>query len=118
LRLKGCVNGVENPAVIVVAGHAFAPPPAGTMEPARTDQTTDYAAFAAFWIAFRIAPERLQCRLEIGTAMSGNRNILYLIIGALIVGIGLLGYNLYAVKKEPSGLQINVGPDGLKIQNK
>ncbi len=41
-----------------------------------------------------------------------------LIIGALIVGIGVLGYNLYQTKKEPSGLQINVGPDGLKIQNK
>ncbi|KAA0074664.1 hypothetical protein CIW50_17335 [Tardiphaga sp. P9-11] len=50
--------------------------------------------------------------------MSGNRNVLYLIIGALIVGIGVLGYNLYQTKKEPSGLQINVGPDGLKIQNK
>ncbi|WP_441242120.1 hypothetical protein [Tardiphaga sp. 768_D3_N2_1] len=50
--------------------------------------------------------------------MSGNRNVLYLIIGALIVGIGVLGYNLYQAKKEPSGLQINVGPDGLKIQNK
>lgn len=50
--------------------------------------------------------------------MPGNRNVLYLIIGALIVGIGILGYNLYQAKKEPSGLQINVGPDGLKIQNK
>lgn len=50
--------------------------------------------------------------------MSGNRNVLFLIIGALIVGIGVLGYNLYQEKKEPSGLQINVGPDGLKVQNK
>lgn len=50
--------------------------------------------------------------------MPGNRNVLFLIIGALIVGIGLLGYNLYQAKKEPTGLQINVGPDGLKIQNK
>ncbi|WP_233022016.1 hypothetical protein [Rhodopseudomonas boonkerdii] len=50
--------------------------------------------------------------------MSGNRNVLYLIIGALIVGIGVLGYNLYQEKKEPQGLQINVGPDGLKVQNK
>lgn len=48
--------------------------------------------------------------------MSGNRNVLYLIIGALIVGIGVLGYNLYQVKKEPSGVQINVGPDGLKVK--
>lgn len=50
--------------------------------------------------------------------MPGNRNVLFLIIGALIVGIGVLGYNLYQTKKEPSGMQINVGPDGLKIQNK
>jgi predicted negative regulator of RcsB-dependent stress response len=50
--------------------------------------------------------------------MSGNRNILFLIIGALVVVIGVLGYNLYQSKKEPEGLQINVGPNGLKIQNK
>lgn len=50
--------------------------------------------------------------------MPANRNILFLIIGALIVGIGVLGYNLYETKKQPSGVQINVGPDGLKIQSK
>ena len=50
--------------------------------------------------------------------MIGNRNVLYLIIGALIVAVGVLGYNLYQAKKEPEGLQINVGPDGLKIKNK
>lgn len=47
-----------------------------------------------------------------------NRNILVLIIAALIAGIGVLGYNLYEAKKEPKGLQINVGPDGLKVQSK
>ena len=52
------------------------------------------------------------------TRMPGNRNILYLIIGALVVAVGVLGYNLYQTKKEPEGLQINVGPNGLKIQNK
>jgi predicted negative regulator of RcsB-dependent stress response len=50
--------------------------------------------------------------------MPGNRNILFLIIGALIVAVGVLGYNLYQAKKQPEGLQINVGPNGLKIQNK
>ena len=50
--------------------------------------------------------------------MPGNRNILFLIIGALIVAVGVLGYTLYQAKKEPEGLQINVGPSGLKIQNK
>jgi hypothetical protein len=52
------------------------------------------------------------------TQMPGNRNLMFLIIGALIVVVGLLGYNLYEAKKEPKGVQINVGPDGLKIQNK
>lgn len=47
-----------------------------------------------------------------------NRNVLYAILGALIVVIAVLGYNLYQEKKEPKGLQINVGPDGLKVQNK
>lgn len=50
--------------------------------------------------------------------MPVNRNVLYLIIGALIVAVGVLGYNLYQSQKEPEGLQINVGPKGLKIQNK
>ena len=47
-----------------------------------------------------------------------NRNVLYLVIGALVVIVALLGYNVYQSKKQPEGLQINVGPDGLKIQNK
>ena len=50
--------------------------------------------------------------------MLGNRNVMYLIIGALVAAVGVLGYNLYQVKKQPEGLQINVGPDGLKIQSK
>ncbi len=50
--------------------------------------------------------------------MPANRNVLYLIIGALIVAVGVLGYNVYQSKKEPEGLQINVGPDGLKIKTK
>jgi hypothetical protein len=50
--------------------------------------------------------------------MPGNRNLMFLIIGALIVVAGVLGYNLYEAKKEPKGVQINVGPDGLKIQSK
>ena len=44
--------------------------------------------------------------------------MLYVIIGALLIAVGVLGFNLYQAKKQPEGLQINVGPDGLKIQNK
>ena len=50
--------------------------------------------------------------------MPGNRNIMFLVIGALVVVVAVLGYNLYQDKKQPEGLQINVGPNGLKIQNK
>src|SRR3954449_5716689 len=56
------------------------------------------------------------CNME--TRMAVNRNVLYLVIGALIVAVGALSYNLYQTNKEPEGLQINVGPNGLKIQSK
>jgi hypothetical protein len=47
-----------------------------------------------------------------------SRNVLFLIIGARAVGVAVLGYNLYQEKKQPDGVQINIGPDGLKIKNK
>ena len=47
-----------------------------------------------------------------------NRNILYALLGALIVAVAVLGYNLYQEKKEPKGFQINIGPGGLKVQEK
>jgi hypothetical protein len=50
--------------------------------------------------------------------MVGNRNILFLLIGALIVAVVVLSYNLYQERKRPEGLQINVGPNGLKVQGK
>ena len=50
--------------------------------------------------------------------MSNNRNVLYLIVGVLVVAVVVLGYNLYQAKKQPDGLQINVGPNGLKIEGK
>jgi predicted negative regulator of RcsB-dependent stress response len=50
--------------------------------------------------------------------MPTNRNYLYLAIGALIVVVAVLGYNLYQDRKEPKGLQINVGPGGISIDKK
>jgi len=50
--------------------------------------------------------------------MPGNRNVLFLIIGALVIVAAVLGYNLYEAKKEPTGVHINVGPNGLKIDSK
>jgi hypothetical protein len=50
--------------------------------------------------------------------MNVNRNVLYMIIGVLAIAVGVLSYQLYQAKKQPEGFQINVGPDGLKIQSK
>lgn len=50
--------------------------------------------------------------------MTNNRNVLYLLIGVLVVAVGVLSYNLYQAKKQPEGVQINLGPDGLKIKSK
>jgi hypothetical protein len=50
--------------------------------------------------------------------MNVNRNVLYLIIAVLAIAVGVLSYQLYEAKKKPEGFQINVGPDGLKIQSK
>jgi hypothetical protein len=47
-----------------------------------------------------------------------NRNILYAIVGALIIAVAALGYKVYQDNKKPEGLQINVGPGGVKIQSK
>jgi hypothetical protein len=47
-----------------------------------------------------------------------NRNLLYAVVGALVVVVAILGYNLYQAKKQPEGLQINLGPNGVKIENK
>jgi hypothetical protein len=47
-----------------------------------------------------------------------NRNVLYALIGALVVAVAVLGYNLYQERKEPKGLQINIGPGGVKVQDK
>ena len=45
-----------------------------------------------------------------------NRNTLYLIIGGLIVGAGVLGYQLYQERQKP-GFSISVGgKEGLKIE--
>ena len=50
--------------------------------------------------------------------MPVNRNFFFMIIGALVVAVGVLSYNLYQDRKQPDGLQINVGPNGLKVQGK
>ena len=45
-------------------------------------------------------------------------NILYLIIGALVIVTTVLGYQLYQDRKQPEGMRIDLGPNGLSIEKK
>lgn len=45
-------------------------------------------------------------------------NILYLVVGALVVIVVVMGYQLYQDRKKPEGLHIDVGPNGLSIDKK
>ena len=45
-------------------------------------------------------------------------NILFLIIGALVIAVAVMGYELYQDRKQPEGMRIDVGPNGLKIEKK
>jgi hypothetical protein len=47
-----------------------------------------------------------------------RNNVLYLIIGALLIIVGVLSYELYQDRHAPSGVHIDVGPNGLSIQGK
>jgi RsiW-degrading membrane proteinase PrsW (M82 family) len=43
-------------------------------------------------------------------------NMLFLVIGALVVIACVLGYQLYQDRRQPQGVQILVGPNGLSIE--
>ena len=45
-------------------------------------------------------------------------NILYLAIGALVRGTAGLSYLLYQDRKQPEGMRIDLGPNGLSIEKK
>jgi hypothetical protein len=45
-------------------------------------------------------------------------NILYLIVGALVIAVAVLGYQLYQDRHQPEGVHIDVGPNGLSIEKK
>jgi hypothetical protein len=47
-----------------------------------------------------------------------RNNLFYLAIGALVVVVAVMGYQLYQDRHQPEGLNINLGPGGLSIQNK
>ncbi len=50
--------------------------------------------------------------------MVSRENFLYLIIGALVIAVAAMGYQLYQDRKQPQGVHIELGPGGLSIQGK
>jgi len=46
-----------------------------------------------------------------------NRSLLFLIIGALVVAVGVLGYQFYQ-ERQKTGIEINVGKSGISIEKK
>ena len=53
-----------------------------------------------------------------GDFLVTRSNILFLIIGALVIVVAIMGYELYQDRKQPEGMRIDVGPNGLKIEKK
>jgi RsiW-degrading membrane proteinase PrsW (M82 family) len=51
-------------------------------------------------------------------AAAMNRNILYLVIGALVVVIVVIGYSFYQERQKTTGIEINVGKSGISIEKK
>ena len=43
---------------------------------------------------------------------------MYFVVGALVVIVAVLGYQLYQDRKQPEGLHLDVGPKGLSIDKK
>ena len=52
------------------------------------------------------------------SAPQTNRNLVFLVIGALLAVLGFLSYKVYEDNRKPQGVQINIGPGGLSVEKK
>jgi hypothetical protein len=64
-----------------------------------------------------IAGAKLASIFQSEAQMQINRNFLYLLIGALGIGAGAFAYWLYQ-EQHKSGVEINIGPRGVTIEEK
>jgi hypothetical protein len=64
-----------------------------------------------------IAGAKLGSIFKSEAPMKITRNILYLLIGALGIGAGAFAYWLYQ-EQHKSGVEINIGPRGVTIEEK
>ena len=47
-----------------------------------------------------------------------NCNILYLVVGVLVIAAAIFGYQLYQERQKTTGIEINVGKSGISIEKK
>ncbi|MDF1777527.1 MAG: hypothetical protein P1V21_07380 [Rhizobiaceae bacterium] len=47
-----------------------------------------------------------------------NRNMLYIVIAILVVVVAVLGYKYYQDSQQTTGVEINMGKDGISIEKK
>lgn len=50
--------------------------------------------------------------------MPASRNMLLTVIVLLMAGLAVAGYALYEEKKQPDGVEIKIGENGLSIEGK
>ena len=53
-----------------------------------------------------------------GADQTMNRNILYLVIGALVAATAVFAYQLYQERQKTTGVEISVGKSGISIEKK
>jgi len=57
-------------------------------------------------------------RFHMDRHMLASRQLLVALVFALVVGLAATGYALYQEKKQPEGVEISVGKNGLSIKEK
>jgi hypothetical protein len=58
------------------------------------------------------------CRHHQGYPMLASRNLLAVLVLVLVAALAVTGYALYQEKKQPDGVEISVGKNGLSIKEK
>ena len=53
-----------------------------------------------------------------GGQRSMNRNVLYVVIGVLVVATVVFGYQLYQERQKTTGVEISIGDRGISIEKK
>jgi len=52
----------------------------------------------------------------IWSSLMSRNNLIYLILGALVVIVVVLGYIVYDQSQQPDGVEIQIGPDGVSVE--